>query len=441
VNPFPPYPRYKLLTTTAMAHAVVASTAVVPDIDDDAQSSKSFESVKPFDRAKVKPGPGALPPSAFDPLRHVDYAAFWHEIEKRFHPINTADLGFLRNIPVNPYGAQYDSALRLPVPADAPMLQRPIHPPQSIHQPAAFGPSSSRVAPRPSSAAPAVDLSSVPVDESALNSYPLTQRLVAALLDEGGGGQPSAAPQRPARGMTSEVDRFWPGIGAEPELRAYQRALEGRVATELREAGLISQKAIGDEVEVAMREEQWRLRDVKTANRARKSSLYTLIVGTELRRQAFKREEKKHHDKAEVVFLERMVKKCKVTKKSRSKYPKLLAKMQKLYSEQKQVAPTTATLSVVAAPPASAGATSNAANAGYVSGTAPTVGIVSAGGAAAAVGAASTAAAQAGAVVVMTGGPPTDSRSKKKRRKSDTKRPGVAAKSAASKGKPPRVLE
>jgi hypothetical protein len=308
-------------------------------MDADADSVSSLESVRPFDRSRVKPGPGALQPSSFDPLRHEDVENFWNETERYFHPITHQDVSFLRNIPVNPYGAARDEALRLPVPPEesspaelgehgsaGPRTGSDTASRSAVVLPSARGSGSS-------ASAPTIDLTSLPVDHAALNSFPFTHRLVAALIDEGGGGMPSSAPQRPARGIAaSDADQFWAGIGSETELRHFQRAMEDRVVAELREAGLIVDP--GDQLQSSMRQEQWQLRDVKTANRARKSSLYTLIVGSELRRQAMKREVKRHQDDTEICYLERMIKKLKKNKKARNKYPKLLAKMFRNYKKK-----------------------------------------------------------------------------------------------------------
>jgi hypothetical protein len=308
-------------------------------MDTDAESASSLESLRPFDRSRVKPGPGALQPTSFDPLRHDDSESFWHDAEKYFHPVSSQDVSFLRNIPVNPYGAARDDALKLADPPSEPSII------DHGDQNAFGGRSGVENGPRPanstasgrgagSSAPPqTIDLTSLPADHAGLNSFPFTHRLVAALIDEGGGGMPSSAPQRPARGMAaSDADQFWAGMGTDSELRLFQRAMEDRVVTELREAGLLME--LGDPLQSLMRQDQWQLRDVKTANRARKSSLYTLVVGSELRRQAIKREMKKHEDKTEIYYLERMIKKLKKNKKARNKYPKLLAKMFKNYKKK-----------------------------------------------------------------------------------------------------------
>lgn len=319
-----------------------------------ANSESSLESVKVFDRTKVKPGVGALHQNSFDPLRHEDCECFWSEIDKYFYPITMQDMSFLRTMPINVYGAAGDDALLLPPSLDdkkssgkgesaaarerasssakdRPSGKEGASPKDAAALAASGKPSAVR------GTSPSADLNSLPNEPAVLNSYPLSQRLVAALIDEGNGGMPSSAPQRPARGAAlADIESFWPGIGGETELRAYQKALDLRVAHELKEAGILTDADLGDDLQAELRHEQWKLRDVKTGNKARKNSVYLMVVGTELRRQAFKREEKKFSDELEIAYLNRMIKKLKKNKKARNKYPKLLQKMFKNHPKQQR---------------------------------------------------------------------------------------------------------
>lgn len=418
------------------------SGANAPDAD--AKSDSSLESLKPFNRAEVKPGPGALPPSTFDPLRHEDYEIFWNDIDKYFYPITTQDLSGIRNLPVNPFGAIFDAALRLPVPPDDPAPAPPPSLSVNRHTSTALtnripasatssggatatsatgmgtgmGTGTHSFSSAPGVPSSSIDLLALPSDHGALNSFPLTQRLIAAFIDEGGGGMPSSAPQRPARGPAAETEQFWAGVGTEHDLRKYQRVMEERVTMELRELNLVPDP--GDELQSLMRHEQWRLRDLKTSNRARKLSLYTHVVGTELRRQALNREVKRHENQTEIFFIERMIKKLKKNKKARNKYPKLLSKMFKDYKQNKPAV----------VPPSPRGA---------VNGSAGTP--ASSGGVQAAVSSGVLTARQIPAPIAEERSQSKTKSAKKKKRKSDVgpSRPPTAAKSAASKGKAHQV--
>lgn len=403
--------------------------------DADAKSDSSLESIKPFNRAEVKPGPGALPPSSYDPLRHEDSEMFWNEIDKYFFPVNTQDITNLRSLPVNPFGAIFDTALRVPVPPDDPSPALPsaflahkqgsstvtsnssLGKQPSVGQAVAAASSSSSSSALQGGASGAIDLQSLPCDHGALNSFPLTQRLVAAFIDEGGGGMPSSAPQRPNRATSADIEQFWPGVGSEQEVRRFQKAMEQRVAIELRDLNLLSDP--GDELQMFLRLEQWKLRDLKTSNRSRKLSLFTHVYGSELRKQALNREVKAHQIQTEIFFIERMIKKLKKNKKARNKYPKLLSKMFNSYKQNKPA--------VVAASPSPRTPASASVN------TPASSGVV-----------------QAGLPAIPSSGrhsapPPTEEKSqsktksaKKKKRKSDVgpaRPPAAAAKSAASKGK------
>lgn len=369
-------------------------------------SDSSLESIQPYDKSKVKCGAGALQPSAIDPLRHEDLDYFWSVVDKHFYPITTGDANYLRSIPVNPFGAHGDEALLLPPVVNAKRSAR-----ERVSTTAAIGLSGKD--------APSVPLTALPCDPAVLNSYPLTQRLVAALIDEGGGGTPSSAIQRPARGSAPDIDHFWPGIGPEPELRTYQKALDGRVGIELREVGLLTKAEVGDELQASMRLDQWKLRDMKTSNRARKSSLYTHIVGSEFRRQAFSREYKKYMDATEIAYLERMIKKLKKNKKARNKYPKLLAKMFKNYKPRSQQQAIGGTVALGGAGTCSGGG-----------------GVLSSagGGSNCAQGGRSSVGGNCNSGAGEDRAAPKSKSAKKKKRKSDGSRPPTS-KSAAAKGK------
>lgn len=301
----------------------------------------SEDSIAPhrLGQERLKPGPGALPADAFDPLKHSDTEQFWHAIDGYFQPINQNDVSFLRAIPLNPYGGQRDHHLRLA--AEEPCGKRPA---KSSRKDDVEDANSKDHSTRGSGANAAADAngdvrlagaSDVSTLAASLNSFPFTHRLVAAMLDVGGAtGAPSqpGTPARPSRILGGVDAGFWMGVGIDGDVRQYQKTVEERVKIELVENGLIDERN-DDELQSALREEQWKLRDVKSVTRMRKTTLYTLIIGTELRAQAMRREVKRHHDQVEIAYLERMVRNMKKNKKSRSKYQRLLQRMFGHYKE------------------------------------------------------------------------------------------------------------
>lgn len=322
----------------------------------DNASASSEDSIKPpprLDPSRIKPGAGALAADAFDPLKHEEWEQFWYSIDQYFQPINLDHVRFLRSIPVNSYGGLRDFDLRIQKDLPKPELKlerrkekrEPKREKQSsplredVKQPpvrAANVKSESSLINARSSPANSISMLPSPpleTDQNALfasfNSFPITHRLIAAMLDENPAGTPAPAapPARNNRSINSMDDCLWMGIGSEPDVRNYQTALEDRVTLELVETGLLDTNNADYPVEKAMRHEQWKLRDVKTMNRIRKGALYTKIIGNELRQQAITREIKRHYDQVEIAYLERMVRNMKKNKKSRSKFQKLLQRM------------------------------------------------------------------------------------------------------------------
>lgn len=188
---------------------------------------------------------------------------------------------------------------------------------------------------------------------------------------------------------------------------------------ELREAGLLTKADVGDELQASLRVDQWKLRDIKASNRARKNSLYSLIIGTELRRQAFMREHKKYMDETEITYLERMIKKAKKHKKARNKYPKLLMKMFKNYEQGQRAKPSA--VGVVTPTGLSGGAGGGGAGAVSTAGVAGSPGF----------GARGRDGGIAGGFDDRSATKPKSA--KKKRKRSDSRPP--TSKSAANKGK------
>lgn len=309
------------------------------------------------DMSLMKLGQGALPATEFDPLKHGEWENFWHQVEQNFMPINTEDVENFRQLPVNPWYGLRDPDLCVTHPMDLELTKRAdtrekkregkreakreksLEDGHSSKRPAEriMPPNvkmESSLMPHKSSSSNSElpkAISEVDVDVStmraSLNSYPYTHRLVAALLDENVSGTSAPAVQ-PGRNNRSPFmdDVLWAGVGNEMDVRVYQAALEDRVKHELNENGLLEESK-NDEVQTALREDQWRLRPLKTANRVRKMTMHYNIIGKELREQALRRERKRHDDKVEMAYLERMVSKMKKNKKSRSKFQKLFQRM------------------------------------------------------------------------------------------------------------------
>lgn len=316
------------------------------------------------DTSKLKAA-GPLPAEEFDPLKHNEWEKFWHQIDFHFHPVNLEHLGQFRHIPVNPYNGLNDADLRVTHPMDLEVVKpnelrekkrdakreskreksvdeivsgkRPAeravsHSVKGENSAAGIRSTSSINSEVGKVTAADADCSTV---RASLNSYPFTHRLVAALMDDNDSGTPAPTiPQgRPNRApMPDEV--LWTGVGNDTDVNTYRSVMEERVKYELNEHGLLLDEKNDDEVQTAIRQAQWKLRPLKTANRLRKEAIFLERIVSEMRKQAIRREEKRHEDSVEMAYLERMVNKMKKNKKSRSKFQKLLQRMFGHYKEK-----------------------------------------------------------------------------------------------------------
>lgn len=334
-------------------------------------SSASEESIKappPIDLSRIKPGPVALPPDAFDPLKQKpeEWIHFWKVVDEFFQPINLDDVRFLRSIPVNPYGGVHDVSLRLPSSVNSSKLSNSErYKNKKDHRrsltsnvegerqngkingilkdiPSTNNETNTGVRPVQLSELQSVINTDTGADSetwtSSLNSFPYTQRLIAALLDDSPSGTtaPQSFSSRSSRTAQLMEDSLYTGPGTEAEVRSYQAAFETRVKLELIENGLLEEQK-DSELETVIRQQQWRLRDYKMINRMRKTSLYTRIIGIELRKQAYDREIKRHDDHVEMAFLEKMIGNMKKNKKSRSRYQKMMQRMFGRYKEHDKI--------------------------------------------------------------------------------------------------------
>lgn len=229
-----------------------------------------------FDPSTANVGAALLPSDEFDPLRAVegdDY--FWNYVDASFQPLNLDDAANFRALPPSSLGgAAHDSALALPA--------------ENVN--------------------------------SAINALPLTQRLVAALLDEG--DTPAPAPAPGAQGLSAAALGAV-ATGSAASRKRHHEAMETRVSHELRAHGLIDPKT-DDALVNAMRTEQWRLRELKAANNARQRAVVRNAIQLELREQPMRRQSRLHQDKIQMAYLERTLSRLKKNKKSRAKLHKLL---------------------------------------------------------------------------------------------------------------------
>lgn len=329
-----------------------------------ASSSEARKAPPLFNPARIELGPGALYPDQFDPLQHNEWENFWHQVEFHFQPINVDHIDYLRSLSINPHNGYNDPELRLAHPDDVDAFKRldiqknrdhdykreikrertiddgkrPSDRPLAVKiksEASVIGP---RTTSSTSSDNPKPDLyePDSPIVRAALNSFPFTHRLVAALLDEDPGStQVPIVPTKFSSRHSLHGDTFWNGAGFESDTRSFQSVFEARVKRELREAGLLDNN-IDDEMQTAMRQEQWILRDQKSANLNRKSQLYSKIVFNELPNQATKRVRKHHDDETEMAYLESMIRKMKKNKKSRSKYQKMFQNMYGHYKDKEK---------------------------------------------------------------------------------------------------------
>lgn len=327
-------------------------------------SEETIKAPPQLDLASVKIGRGALKPDEFDPLKHNEWENFWHQIEHHFQPVNTDHLDYLRSLPVNPRSGFNDPDLRLVHPDDIDTCkwldvtkhdsnckrdvkrERVIedgkytpHPSPPIKIKSESSVIAVRTASSTNSDPPPSSLNEpdAHIVRATLNSFPFTHRLVSALLDENVDSTPvPIVPPNRFKHTHLLEDAIWKGYGTDStdsEIRARQAVIEDRVKNELIQVGLLD-KNVDDELQTAVRQEQWALRDQKTASQNRICAIHAKVAGHEMHKQAVKREEKRHDDKVEMVYLERMIQKLKKNKKSRSKFHKLFQKMYGHYKDK-----------------------------------------------------------------------------------------------------------
>jgi hypothetical protein len=226
-------------------------------------------------RARPRLPSGALPADAPDPLKYTCPDVFWWEVDAHFAPIPRESATALWDLDAS----------------------------------AATAPSPDVPDPAPGQSTPQLDR---------MRAYPLTHRLVAALLDEGRVATPAP---RPGPRPPPALEPLW--LPQLPNVQAYYDMLEQRVSAELRSAGLLArQDPAHDELATSMANKHFRLSNLVSAN---ESSHLVLLQRTasEIARQDERRVHKRRQDGVEIECLETMVRNA--PKKQRSKYKKLLS--------------------------------------------------------------------------------------------------------------------
>ncbi|KAA8499669.1 hypothetical protein FVE85_7254 [Porphyridium purpureum] len=308
----------------------------------------------------------ALVEGDLDPLLHEDWEPYWKFVEEYFRPIRVGDLELLGNLELKPQsgGAWRDPALLVPPLAQA--IPREDATPDAKRNGVAGGGSGAlggsdvgdaedsddadervvvtKKRPRKLLGRPGGDDTGDPcgspsnetvfrMEESLrLPSYPLTQRLIAALVDEGDGEKvPLPGPKSKAN---FHEEMPWFGPADEDTLQAYKRGMEERIASELKDLGLFDKDA-DDEVQFELRLQQWKLRDTMIKNRVLRNELFHKTINHGLKVQAKARELKKSNDDLDILYLERMIRKSKKNKRVKSKYQRILSQLYPNYKQKK----------------------------------------------------------------------------------------------------------
>lgn len=229
-----------------------------------------------------------------DPLHHVSTDVFWWHVDRYFEPITREDVALVRSI---------DEEL-----SSAPCVAVPD---------CGAGTSEACADTKPATPTTKADK---PPDPSSLRSYPLTQRLLAALLDEGKGAPCAAKTPPRLQAGSSSSDTFWtPCMG---ESQKYYELLERRVSAELNRVGLIDESdASNDELARAMAMGNFRLQSISASTRTTERKL-AVRAAREAMQQSERRSSKRQQDESEIAWLEHCAQIG--PKKSRSRYNKLL---------------------------------------------------------------------------------------------------------------------
>ncbi len=158
-------------------------------------------------------------------------------------------------------------------------------------------------------------------DDAVSSPFSLTQRLVAALLDDGTNvpNTTTVPPSAIRAGAAGAV-----ATGTSKERMRHQNLMETRVRHELATVGLIDGTP-EDDLTRANRATVWRLREVKALNAARHRSLARTVTVAELRDQAERREKKRKDDNEEIAYLKIRLGLLKKSRKNRANVLEILS--------------------------------------------------------------------------------------------------------------------
>uniref|UniRef100_A0A7S2ZA32 Uncharacterized protein n=1 Tax=Rhodosorus marinus TaxID=101924 RepID=A0A7S2ZA32_9RHOD len=196
-----------------------------------------------------------------------------------FRPINETDVKLLRNMDARGAGLEeYDPAVRIP---QLNFLKR--NDDWDTMSVSSDGNNGSQAGKRLKKKRNTVEQDSDDTDpakdevedlQQRLNAYPYTHRLMAALVDEGG-GKAMSIPNLKSK-ITAVEDSVWLGLGEERNRKGFQRSLETRVSNELKSLGLLDADE-EDSLQSELRMLQWALRDTKMMNKARRDALIVKV--------------------------------------------------------------------------------------------------------------------------------------------------------------------
>mmetsp|Transcript_19356 Transcript_19356/g.33348 ORF Transcript_19356/g.33348 Transcript_19356/m.33348 type:complete len:344 (+) Transcript_19356:115-1146(+) len=305
-----------------------------------------------------------------DPLAHEEWDPFWKFVDFYFAPVKIQDLELLGNLDLRPISSsQYrDTSLLVPPLAQViPVIENPsglaaaggggtglslkpsigseidgLDSDDSDGGTNAGSTAKKKLARKSVASKSSGSITREALDDSTilrkddpyrLPGYSYTQRLVAAMVDEGGGA--SVPLPGPKSKSTMHEDMPWFGPADDSTIQSYQRAMEERVVCELKDLGLVDEED-DDEVQAELRNQQSRLRDVTLKNRVLRNEVFNKVIMQGLKVQAREREIKRTNDDLDINYLERMIRKNRKNKRLKTKYQRILSALYPNYKPKKE---------------------------------------------------------------------------------------------------------